>query len=101
MKGDIAVAGFMMTAEEWQALDVASRAQLVDVITRKDPQIATGSGPVVVEPRLASGTLPPTNVALAEGTNPGTIVAVGDASDLDVPDQIEELPSGAVIIDPS
>lgn len=85
MKGDIAVAGFMMTAEEWQALDAPSRAQLVDVITRKDPQIATGSGPVVVE-RLASGTLPPANVAIPQ---------------IDGPELIEELPSGAVIIDPS
>jgi len=51
MKGDIAVAGFMMTAEEWEGLDTVSRAQLVAVITRRDdPWIAQGSGPNVIEP---------------------------------------------------
>ena len=29
MKGDIALAGFLMTAAEWDALDSRSRAQLV------------------------------------------------------------------------
>jgi hypothetical protein len=49
MKGDIAVAGFRLTAEEWQALDSVSRAQLVAVITRRDaPFLAAGSGPVVI-----------------------------------------------------
>lgn len=100
MKGDIAVAGLMITAEEWQALDSVSRAQLVAVITRRDPMIASGSGPVVVEPSVASGTLPPANVAhVAERTNP--IQLAGGTNALDVPDVIEELPSGAVIADPS
>jgi hypothetical protein len=36
MKGDIAIAGFMITAEEWQSLDVRARAQLVAVITRRE-----------------------------------------------------------------
>jgi len=51
MKGDIAVAGFRMTAEEWQALDPASRAELVAVITRRDEavQLAAGSGPIPLE----------------------------------------------------
>jgi hypothetical protein len=50
MKGDIAVAGFRMTAEEWQALDPTSRAELVAVITRKeDPEFAAGSGPIPLE----------------------------------------------------
>jgi hypothetical protein len=50
MKGDIAVAGFRMTAEEWKALDPASRAQLVAVITRQqDPELAAGSGPIALE----------------------------------------------------
>lgn len=35
MKGDIAFAGFMLTAEEWQALDADSRAQLIAVATRR------------------------------------------------------------------
>jgi hypothetical protein len=87
MKGDIAVAGFMMTAEEWEALDSVSRAQLVAVITRReDPFIAAGSGPTVVAPRFANASIPPGLAAnaplspsldldrpvpvLAEGTNP-------------------------------
>jgi hypothetical protein len=38
MKGDIAFVGFMLTAEEWQALDPQSRAQLIAVATRRaDP----------------------------------------------------------------
>lgn len=51
MKGDIAVAGFRMTAEEWQALDPASRAELVAVITRRDEAVhlAAGSGPIPLE----------------------------------------------------
>ena len=36
MKGDIAFAGFVLTAEEWQALDPMSRAQLIAVATRRD-----------------------------------------------------------------
>lgn len=71
MKGDIAVAGLMITAEEWQALDAASRAQLVAVITH--PKDATSGG--VVAPAI-----------LAEGTNPA----------IEVPETIEELPSSAV-----
>jgi hypothetical protein len=33
MKGDIAFAGFVLTAEEWQQLDRQSRAQLIAVAT--------------------------------------------------------------------
>jgi len=29
MKGDIALAGFVLTAEEWEEMDVASRTQLL------------------------------------------------------------------------
>ena len=51
MKGDISVAGFMLTAEEWRALDPASRAQLLAVITRRDePLLARGSGPIEIDP---------------------------------------------------
>lgn len=42
MKGDIAFAGFMLTAEEWQALDRETRAALVATVTRKFP---TGTQP--------------------------------------------------------
>jgi hypothetical protein len=38
MKGDIAFVGFMLTADEWQALDADARAQLIAVATRRaDP----------------------------------------------------------------
>jgi hypothetical protein len=36
MRGDIAIAGFMITAEEWQSLDLSARAELVAVITRRE-----------------------------------------------------------------
>ena len=50
MKGDIAIAGFYLTAEEWQALDTMSRAQLVALATKRHepvvtPVLATGSEP--------------------------------------------------------
>ena len=34
MKGDIAFAGFVLTADEWRQLDALSRAQLIAVATR-------------------------------------------------------------------
>jgi hypothetical protein len=34
--GDIALAGFMLTAEEWQAMDVISRAQLIAAAYHRD-----------------------------------------------------------------
>jgi hypothetical protein len=49
MKGDIALAGFVLTAEEWKELDPLSRAQLVSAALRRDePYLATaaGSGPI-------------------------------------------------------
>ena len=100
MKGDIAVAGFRMTAEEWQALDPASRADLVAVITRRDEavQLAAGSGPIPLElePDPESGAIVQRFVAgdvdsgafvsrFARGTDPGAIVGGGmSAADLDV-----------------
>jgi hypothetical protein len=36
MKADISLAGFMLTAEEWQALDPAFRAQLVAAATPRE-----------------------------------------------------------------
>ncbi len=49
MQGDIALAGFVLTKEEWQALDAVSRAQLVSVALRPDEPsapTAAGSGPI-------------------------------------------------------
>lgn len=43
MKGDIAFAGFVLTAEEWQELDPDARSQLIAVATHK---LAEGSGPL-------------------------------------------------------
>jgi hypothetical protein len=78
MKGDIAFAGFMLTAEEWQALDSESRAQLVAVATRKFP---SGTEPPYQANRfyIAGGTIlrerddaPPVEAprSLAEGSGP-------------------------------
>lgn len=49
MKGDIALAGFMLTAEEWQALDPLQRAQLMAVVTRRDDPWIVSGGTVVPE----------------------------------------------------
>ncbi len=51
MKGDIALAGFVLTQEEWQALDPVSREQLLSAATRPDEPwapSASGSGPIDV-----------------------------------------------------
>lgn len=56
MQGDIALAGFVLTKEEWQALDAVSRAQLVQVAMRRDEApTAAGSGPIelVVDEEIA------------------------------------------------
>jgi hypothetical protein len=53
MKGDIALAGFVLTEEEWQALDPVSRAQLVSAALRRDEPwtpSASGSGPIPLAP---------------------------------------------------
>jgi hypothetical protein len=63
MKGDIAFAGFVLTADEWQELDSEMRAQLIAVATRRaDPWLA----PPVLEP-------------LAEGSGPLELEEVTDA----------------------
>jgi hypothetical protein len=36
MKGDIALAGLLLTADEWQALDPVTRAQLVAAAGKRD-----------------------------------------------------------------
>jgi len=36
MKGDIALVGFVLTAEEWRALDSVSRAQLLAAAFHRD-----------------------------------------------------------------
>jgi hypothetical protein len=51
MKGDIALAGFLMTVEEWEALDPASRALLVTLATRADdPWVVRSLSGVLSEP---------------------------------------------------
>jgi hypothetical protein len=58
MKGDIAFAGFVLTSDEWQALDDEARDQLIAITTRPaDPWLAPaasepfaeGSGPFELE----------------------------------------------------
>jgi hypothetical protein len=59
MKGDVALAGFLLTAEEWAQLDPDARSQLLSAALRPEPSaspvpqrpaIAVGSGPVA-EPK--------------------------------------------------
>lgn len=40
MKGDIALAGFVLTAEEWEALDAVSRVTLIAAAMRGDRSAA-------------------------------------------------------------
>jgi hypothetical protein len=67
MQGDIALAGFMMTADEWKALDAPSRALLIAIATKPEdlakletyetpaegqlemPMFAVGTGPITDE----------------------------------------------------
>jgi hypothetical protein len=66
MKGDIGFAGFLLTADEWQALDTEARAALIAVATRRvDPWLATPPAPSI-EP-------------LAEGSGPFEIEELSDA----------------------
>ena len=71
MKGDIAFAGFVLTAEEWQALDREARTQLLDVATRRFP---TGTEPPYQPGKVyvAGGTIEtgPMRAQLAEGSGP-------------------------------
>jgi hypothetical protein len=51
MKGDIALAGFVLTAEEWEALDPPSRAQLLAATSRRDdPWVVGGLTGLLSEP---------------------------------------------------
>lgn len=71
MKGDIAFAGFMMTAEEWQALDGETREQLLAVATRRFP---AGTEPPYMMGRkaiIAGGTIvDEPSGAMAQGSGP-------------------------------
>jgi hypothetical protein len=61
MKGDIAFAGFVLTAAEWQQLDPESRAQLIAVATRKEDPWLVGEA-FVPQARMAEGSGPFENV---------------------------------------
>ena len=61
MKGDIAFAGFVLTAAEWQELDPESRAQLIAVATRKEDPWLAGEA-FVPQARMAEGSGPFENV---------------------------------------
>ena len=49
MKGDIALAGFVLTAEEWEELDPLSRAQLIAAAAPHDPWVVTNVTGVLAE----------------------------------------------------
>jgi len=67
MKGDIALAGFMLTAEEWQAFDSETRAQLCAVATRR---MAVGTEPPRTRTVIAGGTIVEERPRFAEGSGP-------------------------------
>ena len=69
MKGDIAFAGFMLTAEEWQELDPDARAQLIAVATRR-------ADPWLERPRRT-----------AEGTGPHEVIDFIDPALIEVDDE--------------
>jgi hypothetical protein len=50
MQGDIALAGFMMTAEEWKALDAPSRALLVAIAAKPEELAKLEQDEAAVEP---------------------------------------------------
>jgi hypothetical protein len=61
MKGDIALAGFVLTAEEWAQLDPDARSQLLAVALRRDePWVPAAPAPATAppEPALALGSGP-------------------------------------------
>jgi hypothetical protein len=69
MKGDIAFAGFMLTAEEWQELDLETRAQIIAVATRR-------ADPWLERPRRT-----------AEGTGPHEVIDFIDPALIEVDDE--------------
>jgi hypothetical protein len=73
MKGDIAFAGFMMTADEWQELDAGSRAQLIAVATRR-------ADPFLDPPRR-----------FPEGTGKHEVIPMLEADDVLETDELLEL----------
>jgi hypothetical protein len=105
MKGDIAFAGFVLTAEEWQELDIDARSQLIAVATRQsdcwtalalaapeDPmRLAEGSGPLDSEDVLELDVEPESDVddgwemppVLAAGTGVGPAPNWSAAGDID------------------
>ena len=40
MKGDIALAGYVLTAEEWEAMDAVTRVSLITAVMQRDPWAA-------------------------------------------------------------
>lgn len=50
MRGDIVLSGFVLTAEEWAAMDPAARSQLLRAALRRDePWLATSAPPLPAE----------------------------------------------------
>lgn len=85
MKGDIAFAGFLLTADEWQALDRETRAQLVETVTRRFPTgteapVYISGGSIVRESVREAAPIERSGGArLAEGSGP---LATDDYIDL-------------------
>ena len=57
MKGDIALAGFVLTHEEWQSLDSLSRAQLIAAAFQRDaPWVVAPLAGTLSEPTSSDET---------------------------------------------
>jgi hypothetical protein len=70
MQGDIAFAGFMMTAEEWVALVAPSLALLLAIVatSRLEPDLAPAEEPWVVVPLSDVDSQPIHRPTFAEGS---------------------------------
>ncbi|MBP8806884.1 MAG: hypothetical protein KBG48_29435 [Kofleriaceae bacterium] len=50
MRGDIVLHGFVLTAEEWAAMDPVARSQLLRAALRRDePWLATSAPPLATD----------------------------------------------------
>jgi hypothetical protein len=54
MRGDIELAGFVITRDEWTGMDARQRAQLVRAATRRDEPWTPSAPPVTPGPAAAA-----------------------------------------------
>jgi hypothetical protein len=84
MQGDIAFSGFMLTADEWAALDTDTRAMLEDIETAPEHELRrfpTGTEPPPMQSQLAEGS-GPLETGRANVIGPAGSMTRGDYIDL-------------------